>query len=162
MFDKNAIDAFLENGDQASLYKLARSKKFNPSDLIFASDNQSVIAKKPSIYIDRSEIHGLGVFTKDPIVVGQNIEQFLCIPLSFKSKYHNDQNLIEYTYSLQQDNDNHGKTMYLLTGLGMVYNHSDVPNAKLVFDPNIRMCSVIAIKFIKENQEITINYHQYK
>lgn len=160
MFDKKSIDNFIQNNDQSALYRLARSKKFNPSDLIF--DSNTTVRETPSIYIDRSNIHGLGVFTKNPIMVAQIIEKCFCIPLEFKNKYHHDKNLIEYSYALIQDNDDHGKTLYLLTGCGMIYNHTDTPNAKFVFDKNSRICSVIATQFINENQEITINYYQYK
>lgn len=162
MFDKKSIDNFLKNNDNSSLYRIARSDKFNPADLIFDSNYNRITKEPPSIYINKSSIHGLGVFTSDPIMVAQTIEQCFCIPLEFKNKYHHDKNLISYSYSLLQDNDDHGKTLYLLTGYGMIYNHMDTPNAKLVFDKNSNICSVIATQLIKENQEITINYYQYK
>lgn len=160
MFDKKSINELLLNNDQKSLYRIAQSKEFNPSNLIF--DTSPPILENVSLYTKPSDIHGFGVFTKKNIEPKTIIEQFLCIPLDFKSKYHHDNVLINYTYSMLLDNDEHGKKMYLLTGLGMIYNHSERPNAKFVFDQQRNKCSVITLKFIKSNEEITINYMKYK
>jgi hypothetical protein len=163
------IDKLLDNNDQAALTRLARSSKFNPSDLIFSKDPIPVKETfKPELIVKNSSIHGIGVFTKNIIDNRALIEECRAIPLDFRSKYHNDATILRYCYSFHDETDNelavHGKILYMLTGNGMLYNHSVQPNAFWKIDKKNNTFKLFSKVKIEADQEITINYedNQYK
>lgn len=164
MFDKKILSDIINNNDDISLHKIIRSKGFDPSNIIF-SDNSSTHKKAESLaelYIKPSEIHGLGVFSKSNIVDKSIIEKCYAIELEFRNKYHKDSTIMSYCYSFDKDDEitkEHGRRLYLLTGYGLLYNHSVSPNSKWIFDPKNKICQLIAIQNIDKDSEITVNYN---
>lgn len=125
--------------------------------------NNVEFIEKPSpvLYIDKSEIHGYGVFTKNQIDVGDVIETCYTIELEFRDKYHKDKTILNYTYALNRadhDTNAHGNKLVLLTGNGMLYNHSLEALAEWRLFPDSRQAILIAIKDIQPTYEITIDY----
>lgn len=164
MFNKKDVDDFLSKNDTAGLYKLARSKSFDPSSLIF-SDLSSRVTEPQlvvGLYVKKSNIHGLGVFSKSKISNKSIIEKCHAIPLEFRNKYHKDSTIMSYCYSFGNEDNlvkEHGRQLYLLTGNGLLYNHSAQPNAKWIFDSDNMIAKLIAIQDIELDSEITTNYN---
>ena len=86
------------------------------------------------VYIEKSPIHGMGIFTKVDIVKG-------------------------HEFGVSQVADKRFDNGYIRTPLGGFINHSYEPNAELYDDDDtIRMR---AIKDISKDTEITVNYAPY-
>lgn len=164
MFDKKTIDEFLNKNDNAGLYKLARSKNFDPSNIIFSDLSLKTIESQSTVelYINKSDIHGLGVFARSKISNRSIIERCNTIPLEFRNKYHKDSTIMNYCYSFDKEDSlvaDHGRKLYLLTGHGLLYNHSSSPNARWLFDSENMIAKLIATKDIDKDSEITVNYN---
>lgn len=113
------------------------------------------------IFIDKSKLHGYGVFSKNFIYKLSPIEICYAIELEFRDKYHKDQTILNYAYanpSHDTDTINHGNKLILLTGNGMLYNHDHNNNAEWRWMIEERKAVLIATKDIPANTEITINY----
>ncbi len=122
-----------------------------PSKKLLPADN---------IYIAQSKIEnaGLGVFTARDIKMGEIIERCPIILLDEpdileirKTKLHN--------YYFMWGNDERYHKGAICLGFGSMYNHSYSPNAtyrKLIKEEIIEF---IAIKNIKTDEEITVNYN---
>ena len=164
MSNKKVVDDFLNKNDTAGLYKLARSKGFDPSNLIFSDLSSKITESQPKVtlYVQKSDIHGLGVFTKSKIFNKSLIEQCYAIPLEFRNKYHKDSTIMSYCYSFGNEDSlvkEHGRKLYLLTGYGLLYNHSTSPNSKWIFDSDNLVAKLIDIADIELGSEITTNYN---
>lgn len=110
----------------------------------------------PSIYINKSKIQGLGVFTFREIPQESIIE--ICPILYIPSK---DIEAIKKTainnYYFEWDENLDAGALAL--GYGSIYNHSFSPNA--YYDVNFEdaTISIYAYRDIIEGEEITINYN---
>lgn len=110
----------------------------------------------PSIYVNKSKLQGLGVFTSSDIPEEGIIEisPILYIPST-------DIPLIKKTiinnYYFEWDEDS--KAGVLALGYGSIYNHSYTPNAYYDMDMPGGTISFYAYRDIKAGEEITINYN---
>jgi SET domain-containing protein len=59
-------------------------------------------------------------------------------------------------YAFDWDNDDN---LALILGYGMIYNHSYTPNARIVHDIGKRRSEILAIRAIKPDEEILVNYN---
>lgn len=128
--------------------------------------NQDIDLKFDSskVCVKFSDIHGRGVFTKQPIELNEVIEIFPLTPCVFRTNYQGDPTVIHYGFV----NDNcpceeckkHGPQIYLSSGYGNMYNHQEAEtcNARLEIDFNELYGKVIANKTIKIDEEIVIDY----
>lgn len=110
-----------------------------------------------NLEINNTSKTGRGVFAQKDIYVGEVIEICPVIILTpeERDKY-TDTILDWYIFPWQTDND-----ACAPLGYGMLYNHSNTPNAE--YDQNYTDKTMIykAIKPIKKGDEITINYGDY-
>jgi hypothetical protein len=97
--------------------------------------------------VQKSIIHGYGVFADQTIEAGDMIEE--CYALGYESK----QGSIFSNYLFQVDSKN-----VLLLGNGSLYNHADDPNCHYEFDPNESLMVFRATQRIRHGEEIFISY----
>lgn len=150
------LNKLLMNGDTAALNRLVATVSIDKNNII--SQHKDI---PPSLYLSKSSIHGMGVFSHTSIKSGQLIETVQIIPLEFTSKYHKDNTIIDYCYAFPDDSDEtkkHGPKLFMFTGFGMMYNHKLIHNAKWLWDLNNSQAKLVAIKNILENEEVTIDY----
>ena len=98
------------------------------------------------LHVKNSTIHGLGVFAGEKIRKGQIIEK--CHYLIVDHKYK------ELSNYLFDGGDKH----ILVLGFGSIYNHSASPNADYEKENNYPYFVFRAIRDIKKNEEILIDY----
>lgn len=114
------------------------------------------------IIIQKSAIHGRGVFATKDIETDEIIERCPLIPLGFRSRYHTDPQIYRYLYSQPMcpctECQNHGFIFHMVLGYGMIYNHQDQPNAVWKFNWENAYADVVANKDIKINEEIFVSY----
>ena len=89
--------------------------------------------------IDKSPIHGLGLFSTEEIRCDTLIGVVLVSPPNIRTSFHND---------------------FIRTPLGGFGNHSDDPNCKKIFYNDVWW--IKSIEDIKPNEEITWGYTLYK
>ena len=114
------------------------------------------------IKLGNSPIHGRGVFAAVDIKRGEILERCPLIQMGNRSKCQTDPVVYSYMYA-QPPCDcyecaNHGFLFFMALGYGMIYNHQDKPNALWKFNYSQLFGDVIAIKDIKANEEIFVNY----
>ena len=106
------------------------------------------------IYVGDSDLHGQGVFSNEDICTGQSIE--LC-PYLVADEHDFAESCILHDYVFEHPED---KTAFLVVlGWGMVYNHSNDPNAEwevCMDDPNF--IRFFALCDIPKGTEITHDY----
>lgn len=98
------------------------------------------------LYVKRSPLHGYGVFAGKNIRKGEKIEE--CYFIRTRG---GDKGLEDFYF------DANGKYA-ILTGFGVVYNHSDDPNADYSFNMRRRVATIKAGKTIKKGEEIFVSY----
>lgn len=104
------------------------------------------ILEQNKIYVKKSRTHGYGVYAGKTIKKGEVIEE--CYVLITRGK---DRALEDYYF------DAKGKYA-LLTGFGIIYNHSDDENADYIIDVKRRLATIKAIRTIKKGDEIFLSY----
>jgi len=122
-----------------------------------------LIINPPDIYIQKSEIHGLGVFAAKDFKLGNTIETFPLMPMAFRTNYQGDPIVYNYTYVNYMckcdECKRHGYVLYLPMGYGNMYNHQEeLFNAKVETHFDSFYAEVIATKQIDKYSEIYINY----
>lgn len=162
--DQN-LKKIIESGDLTKINELILKKRFKPDIDIIEPKQKKIetihVNRENSLYVDLSQIHHYGVFTKYKIAKDSVIELCYCIELEFRDKYHKDKTILNYSYALYSgDNEitNHGHKLMLLTGNGMLYNHNDNPKAQWVWLLEERKAMLVALQDIEQNSEITIDY----
>lgn len=98
------------------------------------------------IIVKKSRVHGYGVFAAKAIKKGEIIEE--CYVLITRGK---DRALEDYYF------DAKGKYA-LLTGFGIIYNHSEDENATYYIYPKRKLAVIKATRNIKKGEEITVSY----
>lgn len=86
-----------------------------------------MIITSDKIYLDKSPIHGWGVFAKQFIKEGEIIEVCPVIDIGL-DKGQSSHILLDYRFNWPQGNVEVEKQV-VCSGYGMMYNHSDNPNA---------------------------------
>ncbi|WP_257276123.1 MULTISPECIES: SET domain-containing protein [unclassified Endozoicomonas] len=108
------------------------------------------------LYVAFSGSKGRGVFTRKKIERDTVIERCPVLELPPEDLEHIDQTSIyNYYFTWGEAMD----SAAIALGLGSIYNHSYTPNALYRFDMDDRVIEFIAIKKIRPNEEITINYN---
>lgn len=116
---------------------------------------------QPKVYVGKSKISGLGVFASEDIKSGDVIEECPVVLLDSTFKSNKDWVLNRYAFSwgcgckICQEN---GSTMALVLGNGMVYNHSEEPNAYWNQDTALKYFTLHALTDIKKDEEIVWYY----
>jgi len=107
------------------------------------------------IYVADSSIHGHGVFTDKDISQDDVIE--LCPYLvADKDDFSDTCILHNYMFYSPYEDD---EDFLIPLGLGMIYNHSDTPNAEwTIDDDNENYITFFATKDIKAGEEILHDY----
>lgn len=108
----------------------------------------------PSLYIAISENRGRGVFTSEDISEDDIIEicPLILVP-SGELKELDKTIFYDYYFLLPNEKD-----ACIALGYGSLYNHSNLPNACVVFDLENDSLQIHAIKNIAAGSEILINY----
>jgi len=112
-------------------------------------------------YAAKSEIDGYGVFAKEDIKAGEIIEECQAVLLDTTFPKNKDWVLGRYcmTWVANSEIDRtHGPTMALMLGHGMIYNHSEIPNAYVVQDSYMKTFNFYALTDIPKGTEITWYY----
>ena len=113
------------------------------------------------VYIARSGIAnaGRGVFAAREIKSNELIEKCPIIEVSEHEVPHlSESSLVNYFYYFG-DNKEH---LLIALGFGSIYNHTYEPNAKYQINPEEGTIDFIAVKHIKKDIEITVNYANTK
>lgn len=107
----------------------------------------------PHLYITHTIAKGRGVFTGLDIPAGSLIEicPLILIPVSQTPLI--DQTEI-YNYYFKWDQE----YLALALGFGSIYNHSEKPNARVIYDFDTQEIQIESILDINAGDEITINY----
>jgi hypothetical protein len=117
------------------------------------------------IVLGDSIIHHRGVFARQDIQPGEVVERCPMIQMEYRSKYQLDPQIFNYLYAQPPCKCNecqkHGMIMHMVLGYGMMYNHQDNPNAKWKFNYSQLFADVIAVRPIKNNEEIFLSYGNY-
>jgi uncharacterized protein len=104
-----------------------------------------------NVYVNRSKIHGWGVFAKKNIRKGGIIEECPFIVSAAEEK-----NPIEIqAYLFSGDTDD---STVIILGYGCIYNHSATNNADYYSDDDKNVIVFVANRNIKQDEEIFINY----
>lgn len=130
--------------------------------MINNNTNQFISEPSSLIEVRLSDVHFRGVFAKTTIAKDQIIEECPLVPLSNRSRYHNDPTIINYVYANKNcdctECKTHGFIYYMTLGYGMLYNHSENPNAQWHFDYKNLIAKLIATTEINRSDEIFISY----
>lgn len=117
------------------------------------------IAVSDKIYISESQIPnaGRGVFAKVAIKKNEVIERcpFIEIPESDSSTL-SESILVTYFYFFGSKKER----IVVVLGYGSLYNHSYTPNTKYKEQYKQKTVDFIALRDIKKNEEIVVNYVQ--
>jgi SET domain-containing protein len=106
--------------------------------------------------LSESEVHRYGVKAKRGIKKGEVVETSVLVPLEHLRDY---TFLIEdaaYVEELGLTNDSDGGSSCIVSGNGLMYNHSDSPNVD--WDQNGGLVSFVAQEDIEVGQEMFIDY----
>lgn len=100
---------------------------------------------------------GRGVFAKSAIKKGELIESCPVIEIPGGDEASvNESMLVTYIYYLGKNKDR----LRLALGFGSIYNHSYQPNAVYKENGRKKVIDFLAIKDIKKDDEIVVNYNQ--
>jgi hypothetical protein len=109
----------------------------------------------PKIYVDKSPIHGWGVFAKEDIMEGEVFEECPILTLPIE-KGEITSLLIDYRFNWPQGNNFEEQVVTL--GYGSLYNHSDNANSFWISDLENRTFKFISNREIKKGEEIFVWY----
>jgi len=117
-------------------------------------DNKILSPKK--IYVDKSPIHGWGVFASEKIFVGELIEE--CPILSLPMKFGEVSGLmLDYRFNWPSGTLEWEEQVISL-GFGSLYNHSETPNAQWKSNNKKRTFEFTCVRDIEPNEEIFVWY----
>lgn len=117
------------------------------------------IPPSEKIYIARSRLNaaGRGVFAASNIQKGELIEKCPVIAISEHDTAHiSEESLVTYMYYFGEKKERSAVAL----GFGSIYNHTDAPNAMYKENYQEQVIEFWAIRDIKKNEEITVNYSQ--
>jgi hypothetical protein len=123
--------------------------------------SHSTFYTPPKCYVSKSNIHEHGVFAAKDFAPGECIEEMKTIILDTTTESCKDWVLYRYAWVWDCDCSicaANGKTMYMPTGNGLIYNHSDNPNAYVQLEKPFKRVKMIALRPIKKDEEITWYY----
>jgi SET domain-containing protein len=104
------------------------------------------------VILKKSPIHGLGVFATEPIYEGEIIE--ICPVIDMELNMNENSSIMNrYRFNWPQGSSKPEKQV-LPVGYGMIYNHSETPNASWRSNFDNNSFEFYAIKNIKTDEEI--------
>jgi SET domain-containing protein len=108
------------------------------------------------IYIDKSPVHGWGVFAKEDIMEGEVFEECPILTLPMK---HGDVSslLIDYRFNWPSGVSEWTEQVIAL-GFGSLYNHSENANAYWVSNNENKTFKFVSNRLIKQGEEIFVWY----
>ena len=110
-----------------------------------------VITPPTKIYVKESPVHGLGVFASEKIKQDEIIE--VCYPVDMGLDISKPSEVLErYRFNWPQGLS--PTKLVLPTGYGMIYNHSETPNANWRSDLNNETFEFYALRDIEMGEEI--------
>jgi len=109
----------------------------------------------PKIFIDKSPVHGWGVFAKEDIMEGEVFEECPVLTLPIE-KGEVTSLLIDYRFNWPQGGEWEEQVFPL--GYGGLYNHSEKANAYWVSNTDDKTFKFIANRDIQPNEEIFVWY----
>lgn len=109
------------------------------------------------IYINKSEIHGYGVFANEPIEIGELIEETPIHDLKI-IKGESSSLMLDYRFNWPQGVGGNWEKQVLAWGYGSLYNHSQSPNAYWRSNIENETFQFIASKKIEKDEEIFVWY----
>lgn len=115
----------------------------------------------PKCYVKKSGIHEHGVFAAKDMIPGEVIEEMKTIILDTTENTLEDWVLSRYAILWDCSCDickKNGKSLFIPTGNGLLYNHSNTPNAYLSLEKPFKRAKIIALSNIKKDEEITWYY----
>lgn len=98
------------------------------------------------LIVKKSSTHGYGIFAGKKIKKGEKIEE--CYIIISKG---GDKTLEDFYFDVK------GK-YGIFTGFGIIYNHSDDPNADYTINVKQRLVTIKANRDIRKGEEIFISY----
>lgn len=114
-----------------------------------------IIKPTNKIYVNKSPIHGNGVFASQPIKKGEVIEVCPVIDIEFKEGEISD---ILINYRFNWPHGTKPEKQVIPTGYGMIYNHSNTPNANWTTKYSDNCFEFFAVKDIEIDEEICTYY----
>ncbi len=112
--------------------------------------------KMPSkIFVDKSPIHGWGVFASEKILKYEIIEECPIVTLPI-NKGESSPLLIDYRFNFPSGNE--WSEQVIPFGYGCLYNHSDQPSAYWYSDNDKRTFVFVASRDIEPGEEIFTYY----
>jgi SET domain-containing protein len=109
-----------------------------------------------SIYIDKSDEKGRGVFTKEPIPINTIIEASPVVVMSAEERKLLDQTLLhDYIFEWGPDN----KQCCMALGFVPVYNHSYKSNCEYEMNFESEIIKIKTVRNIEAGEELFINYN---
>jgi len=115
-----------------------------------------VITAPTKIYLDKSPIHGWGVFASAPIEEGEILEECVVIDMGLRFGEASPV-LIDYRFNWPQG-ENEYVSQVVATGFSMMYNHNSNPNAAWRSNKENGTFEFYALKNINRNEEIFVFY----
>lgn len=119
-----------------------------------------MIDSPKKLYINKSSIHGWGVFAKEKIYNGEIIEE--CVILSLPIQKGEVSGLLcDYRFNFPSGNE--WSEQVIALGFGSLYNHSEEPNAFWYSNDTKRTFIFEATRDIEPGEEIFVYYgdHNY-
>ena len=107
------------------------------------------------VYVDKSPVHGWGVFAKGPIRQGEIIEECPVLKLPIENG-ESTALLIDYRFNWPQGNE--WEEQVVAFGYGSLYNHSENANAYWISNLENKTFQFIANRNIFPNEEIFVWY----
>lgn len=125
-----------------------------PTSILAAPANPKS-AQFKRIYVQETDNKGRGVFAAEDIKAGETIEEapVIILPEDLLSKYP----ITHYYFHWNHLNQRAGA---LALGYGSIYNHSYQPNARYKQIYEYKTILFIALRDIKNGEEITVNYNK--
>jgi SET domain-containing protein len=109
-----------------------------------------------SLYVDKVERKGKGVFTDAPIEADMVIEVSPVIVMSLEDRVHLDQTLLhDYIFEWGESKDK----CCMALGFIPIYNHSYKSNCEYFMDYEEEVIFIKTVRRIQAGEELTINYN---
>ncbi|CAM4113662.1 SET domain-containing protein-lysine N-methyltransferase [Cytophagaceae bacterium 50C-KIRBA] len=109
-----------------------------------------------------SQVHGMGIFSKEAIRKGELIEEARLLPIKWRSYYVTEPTTLDYIWANNKCQceicKKHGYRIYVALGYGSLYNHANIPNTVQKLDFVAETMTIIAKIDIPANEEIFVSY----
>ena len=117
-----------------------------------------MIFKHSGLYIDKSPVHGWGVFIDADVKEGDLIEEAPCAGHKDIGSHIN----IYFPYLMPMRLVENGHGWFIPSGFSIHLNHSDDPNIRWEVDYERYVALFYATRDINSKEELFINYNSWK